>query len=123
LFEPKGSSEPARNIRKEKRALVCNACCMIASFLTDFYSERLKVKRSTPYFDRWVNAVEHKLARRGAKAELARYLSKQYGRPARSWESNLAQIIARNLLPNAEIFLAIDRWIARQEESKPKRAR
>jgi len=81
------------------------------------------MKRPTPRFDRWLIATERKLARRGAKAELARYLSKQYGRPARSWESNLAQIIARNLLPNAEIFLAIDQWIARQEGSKTRRAR
>jgi hypothetical protein len=81
------------------------------------------MKRSTPCFDRWVKAAEHKLARHGAKAELARYLSKRYGRPARSWESNLAQIIARNMLPNAEILLAIDHWMARKKNSKEKSLR
>ena len=81
------------------------------------------MKRATPFFDRWIEMAEHKLARRGAKAELARYLSEKYGRPARSWESNIAQIIARDLLPNAEILLAIDGWIVRQKTSKRKRGR
>jgi hypothetical protein len=70
-----------------------------------------------------MNVAERELARRGTKANLARYLSEQYGRPARSWESNLAQIIARNVLPNAEILLAIDRWIAREKKSKRKSPR
>jgi hypothetical protein len=78
------------------------------------------MKRTTPLFDRWVEATERKLARRGAKAELARYLSKKYGRPPRSWESNVAKILARNLLPNAELFLAIDGWVTRQKASKQK---
>jgi hypothetical protein len=81
------------------------------------------VKRATPFFDRWIETTERRLARRGAKAKLARYLSEKYGRPARSWESNIAQIIKRDLLPNAEILLAIDRWIARQTLSKRKRGR
>lgn len=81
------------------------------------------MKRTTPLFDRWIEATERKLARHGAKAELARYLSKKYGRPPRSWESNIAQIIARDLLPNAEILLAIDGWIALQKTSTRKRGR
>jgi hypothetical protein len=95
----------------------------IASFVTDFYSERLEMKRPTPCFDRWVNAVERKLARHGAKAELARYLSKQYGRPQRSWETNLAKIISRDVLPNAEIVFAIDHWIAKHKQSPRQRNR
>jgi hypothetical protein len=79
------------------------------------------MKRPTPLFDHWIEATERRLARRGAKAELARYLSDKYGRPARSWESNVAKIFARNVLPNAEIFLAIDGWIARQQGWKRKR--
>ena len=79
------------------------------------------MKRPTPYFDQWVKAVERKLAMRGAKAELARHLSERYGRPARSWESNLAQIIGRDLLPNAEILLAIDAWLGRQKLPRKKR--
>lgn len=79
------------------------------------------MKRATPYFDQWVRAAKRKLAVHGAKADLARHLSKQYGRPARSWESNLAQIIGRNLLPNAEILLAISAWLARQKTVKRKR--
>jgi hypothetical protein len=62
--------------------------------------------------------MERKLSPRGAKAELARHLSEQYGRPARSWESNLGHIIARDLLPNAEILLAIDAWLARYKAKK-----
>ena len=81
------------------------------------------MKRATPCFDKWIKSIERKLTLRGAKADLARHLSEQYGRPARSWESNLAQIIARNLLPNAEIVLAIDAWMARKKSLKPKRGR
>jgi hypothetical protein len=81
------------------------------------------VKRATPFFDHWIEVTERKLARRGSKAELARYLSEKYGRPARSWESNIAKIIARNLIPNAEIFLAIDGWIGRQKGWKRKHRR
>lgn len=66
------------------------------------------MKRATPCFGQWVKETKRKLAPRGVKAEFARYLSERYGRPARSWESNLAQIISRNLLPNAEILLAIE---------------
>ena len=80
------------------------------------------MKRPTPCFDRWLKAVELKLSRRGAKAELARYLSERYGRPPRSWESNLAQIVARDLLPNAEIVLAIDQWLARRARTRSKHA-
>jgi hypothetical protein len=78
------------------------------------------MKRATPLFDRWIRMAERVLANRGAKAELARFLSDKYGRPPRSWESNVAKIITRNLLPNAEIFLAIDGWIARHKSPKRK---
>jgi hypothetical protein len=83
----------------------------------------LDVKRATPFFDKWIKATAGKLERRGTKAELARYLSKKYGRPARSWESNLSRIIARDLLPNAEILLAINGWIDRSHALKTKRGR
>jgi hypothetical protein len=79
------------------------------------------MKRATPHFDQWVKAVKRKLAVRGAKADLARFLSERYGRPARSWESNLAKIIGRTLLPNAEILLAIDAWLARYKSKEGKR--
>lgn len=72
------------------------------------------MKRATPCFDKWIRSIERKLAPRGAKADLARYLSEQYGRPARSWESNLSKVIARDLLPNAEMPLAIDAWRTRR---------
>ncbi len=78
------------------------------------------MKRATPCFDQWIEETKPKLAPRGVKAELARYLSERYGRPARSWESNLAQIISRNLLPNAEILLAIEGWLARQKAVQKK---
>jgi len=77
-----------------------------------------RMKRPTPCFDKWIKSVERKLAPRGAKADLARYLAEKYGRPARSWESNLAKVIARTLLPNAEILLAIDAWLVRQNVKK-----
>jgi hypothetical protein len=79
------------------------------------------MKRPTPCFDGWLVSVSRKLAGRGQKAELARYLSKRYGRPARSWESTLAQILGRTLLPNAEIVLAIDAWLARKKSAKEQR--
>lgn len=67
--------------------------------------------------------MERKLAPRGAKADLARYLSERYGRPARSWESNLAQIIGRTVLPNAELLLAIDAWLAQKKTVRVKKTR
>ena len=81
------------------------------------------MKRPTPKFDRWLVATERQLARHGAKAELARFLAKSYGRPARSWESNLAKIMGGNLLPNAEILLAITDWVARRPAGKRERRR
>ena len=79
------------------------------------------MKRPTPCFDGWLARVARELAVRGQKADLARYLSKRYGRPARSWESTLAQILGRTLLPNAEIVLAIDGWLARKKSAKEQR--
>lgn len=81
------------------------------------------MKRATPCFDHWIKVTERKLAGRGVKAALAKYLSEKYGRPPRSWESNIAQILSRNVLPNAEVFLAIDGWIADHKTSKRKRGR
>jgi hypothetical protein len=79
------------------------------------------MRRPTPCFDGWLARVARELAARGQKADLARYLSKRYGRPARSWESTLAQILGRTLLPNAEIVLAIDAWLARKKSAKEQR--
>ena len=107
---------PDEEIRKRLSSLISRITSAIDLSL-------LPMKRPTPFFDHWIEATELQLARRGAKAELARYLSEKYGRPARSWESNVAKIFARNLLPNAEIFLAIDGWIARQKGWKRKRRR
>ena len=55
------------------------------------------MRRPTPCFDGWLARVARELAARGQKADLARYLSKRYGRPARSWESTLAQILDASL--------------------------
>jgi hypothetical protein len=79
------------------------------------------MKRPTPRFDRWLRNAQRSLRRRGAKAELARHLSDCYGRPPRSWEANLGQIIGRKLLPNAETLLAIDDWIGRQLRRRKQR--
>ena len=79
------------------------------------------MKRPTPCFDHWLVGVERALAIRGQKAELARHLAKRYGRPPRSWEATLAQILGRNLLPNAEIVLAIDSWLLRTRSRKAER--
>jgi hypothetical protein len=76
------------------------------------------MKRPTPCFDEWLVRVADALAVRGQKANLARYLAKRYGRPARSWEATLAQILGRTLLPNAEIVLAIDGWLSRVKSRK-----
>lgn len=81
------------------------------------------MKRKTPYFDNWISRVTRDLSPYGCKAELARHLSVRYGRPARSWESNLGKIIARTMLPNAEVLLAIEAWLARQKPPKQKNGR
>jgi len=80
-----------------------------------------EMKRPTPRFDHWLVSVERALAIRGQKAELARDLAKRYGRPPRSWEATLAQILGRVLLPNAEIVLAIDGWISKTKSRKASR--
>ena len=82
---------------------------------------RGEMKRPTPCFDKWLVGVERDLATRGRKAELARYLATRYGRPPRSWEATLAQILGRILLPNAEIVLAIDGWLSRTKSRKASR--
>ena len=76
------------------------------------------MKRPTPYFNDWLVGVERALAVRGRKAELARYLAKRYGRPPRSWEATLAQILGRVLLPNAEIVLSINAWLSRTKSRR-----
>ena len=87
-------------------------CVSLASIVSG------QMKRPTPCFDDWLVGVERALANRGQKAELARYLAKRYGRPARSWEATLAQILGRVLLPNAEIVLAINNWLSRKKPRK-----
>lgn len=86
-------------------------CCKVAFHGHKCVTIR-PMKRATPNFDRWLKIVARELAPRGVKAELARHLSEQYGRPPRSWETNLAQIVRRDLLANAEVLLAIDAWLA-----------
>jgi hypothetical protein len=76
------------------------------------------MRRPTPCFDHWLVDVERALATRGQKAELARYLAKRYGRPPRSWEATVGQILGRVLLPNAEIVLAINGWLSRRKPQK-----
>jgi hypothetical protein len=76
------------------------------------------MKRPTPCFDAWLVGVARALGGRGQKAKLARYLAERYGRPPRSWEATLAQILGRVLLPNAEIVLAINSWLARNESRR-----
>ena len=76
------------------------------------------MKRPTPCFDEWLVRVADALAVRGQKANLARYLAERYGRPPRSWEATLTQILGRALLPNAEIVLAIDGWLSRVKSRK-----
>jgi hypothetical protein len=68
---------------------------------------------STPLFNAWLKMASRRLAPRGRKADLARHLAAQYGRPARSWERHLAAILNGERLPNAEIYIAMDRWIAK----------
>ena len=77
-----------------------------------------EMKRPTPCFNDWLVGVDRALAVRGRKAELARYLAKRYGRPPRSWEATLAQILGRVLLPNAEIVLAINGWLSRKKSRR-----
>jgi hypothetical protein len=73
------------------------------------------VKIETPLFDAWLAQAAKKLSRYGAKAELADHLSARYGRPKRSWERYLSDILRRAVLPNAEVHLAIDAWLQKSE--------
>jgi hypothetical protein len=67
---------------------------------------------STPMFDAWRADAQRHLAPRGRKAELARHLTARYGREQRSWERHISAVLAGDLVPNAELLLAMDAWFA-----------
>ncbi|MES2569347.1 MAG: hypothetical protein V4710_04750 [Verrucomicrobiota bacterium] len=68
-------------------------------------------KSPTPFFDPWRAAAADALSERGSKAELARYLSAQYGHDERTWQTQIAHILSGRQVPNAETYLAIEHWI------------
>lgn len=69
----------------------------------------------TPRFDSWRADASRRLAPRGQKAELARFLAAHYGREERSWQRYISAFLSGELLPNAEIVLAVDAWFATQD--------
>lgn len=69
---------------------------------------------TTPLITAWRKRVRAALAEHGAKAELARWLAARYGREPRSWQKTLQDILARQV-PNGELLLAIDQWLARHK--------
>ena len=69
---------------------------------------------STPRIAAWRKRVRASLDGYGHKAELARWLAQSYGREPRSWEKTIQDILARQI-PNGELVLAIDHWLAQHK--------
>ncbi len=70
---------------------------------------------STPLFDAWRADAQRWLASRGRKADLARHLTARYGREQRSWERHISAVLAGDLVPNAELLLAMNAWFIEQD--------
>lgn len=64
----------------------------------------------TPLLDGWRARVRDALKGYGRKSALAAHLSATYGRPARSWQKSIQDVLARQS-PNGELLLAIDAWL------------
>jgi hypothetical protein len=74
------------------------------------------VKIETPLFNAWRIRTRRSLAVHGIKAQLAEHLTKKYGRTSRSWQRYIAAILSGERLPNAEIVLAIDQWLVKEQQ-------
>jgi len=61
----------------------------------------------TPLFNAWLRSAQRALAPHGRKAELARHLTKHYGRQQRSWERHIAAIMSGDREPKAELYIAM----------------
>ena len=70
--------------------------------------------KPTPHIDRWRAETLRHLSDRGRKAELALYLSSQYGRTQRSWQCSLTDVLGGRQIPNGELVLAITAWLQQQ---------
>ena len=77
------------------------------------------MKISTPLFNAWRTRAKRALAEHGIKAHLAEHLTNKYGRTSRSWQRYIAAILSGERLPNAEIVLAVDAWLAKQNSVSP----
>lgn len=86
---------------RARTARICHGCA----------PSGIPMTTDTPLFNAWRTRAVRLLAPRGRKAELARHLSKQYGRPERSWERHISAITAGDREPKAELFLAISKWL------------
>jgi hypothetical protein len=69
-----------------------------------------KPDSTMPLLDGWRARVRAALEGYGRKAALAAHLSATYGRPPRSWQKSIQDVLTRQS-PNGELLLAIDAWL------------
>jgi hypothetical protein len=67
--------------------------------------------RLTPRVDRWKKKLARALDERGAKAELARWLTAQYGSTFGRWQVQIAQILNTPQVPDGEFLLAVEAFL------------
>ena len=77
--------------------------------------------KTTPLTHAWVQTLKARLAPHGTKAELAEYLSQLYGRTGRSWQAHIQHILSERATPSAEIYLAIQGWLATATNGRQKK--
>ena len=68
---------------------------------------------NSPRTEAWTAKLRIRLAKHGSQAELARFLTDQYGQTPRSWRSRIQKILNRGQSPRAEIYLAIEEFLLR----------
>lgn len=71
---------------------------------------------STPRLDAWRDELRHTLEPRGAKTELAGFMSKERGMPVHNWRVRITRMLRENEVMNAEDVLAITAWMNTRAE-------
>lgn len=68
-------------------------------------------ERPTPRVDRWKKNLARALDERGARAELARWFTKQYGSTEARWKVQIAKILNGAQVPDGEFLLAVEAFL------------
>jgi hypothetical protein len=68
---------------------------------------------NSPRTKAWTAKLRVRLAKHGSQAELARFLTAQYGSTQKCWQPRIQRIIKNQLSPRAEIYLAIEEFLSK----------